>query len=72
MRAYELNNTLVQDQGLTLGNLSQRVKKQKKRKNRASPDPLGGGNSTTVHQLSIEGSSVDRPPSITEGLNGSI
>lgn len=53
---------------MTLGNLTQRVKKGRKKraKGSKSPDPLGGSNSITVRQSSIE-ESVDRLGSNMEG-----
>jgi hypothetical protein len=59
--AYELGKTVVQENGMTLANLTQRVKKGKKKraKGSKSPDPLAGSNSITVRQSSIE-ESVDR------------
>jgi len=52
---------------MTLGNLTQRVKKGKKKraKGSKSPDPIAGSNSITVRESSIE-ESVDRNASIME------
>lgn len=66
--AYDLGKTVVHENGMTLGNLTQRVKKSKKKraKGSKSPDPIAGSNSITVKQSSIE-ESVDKNASIMEG-----